>query len=93
MGDLSHLTTTVGRFTTSAQLAKFEAFLEREKTNLGTLHATLSTAVATVRANLEWDEKYMSAFVKRLHEINSASVRIVSAVLTFVTLISLYLVN
>ncbi|KAG5684937.1 hypothetical protein PVAND_014145 [Polypedilum vanderplanki] len=93
LGDLATLTTVVGRFTSKAQVEKFKAFLEKEKDNLGDLHSSLSNALTTVNSNLEWDEKYMTAFIKHLNEINSASVKIFSVILSVVTLISLYLFN
>jgi hypothetical protein len=93
MGNLEMLTTVVGRFTKTAQLTSFVAFLEKEKTNLAELHTSLLSAVATAQANIDWDEEYMAAFIKRLHEINSASTRIFSVVLSVVTLIGLYIFN
>lgn len=87
------LSTVVGRFTTSAQLEKFEAFLTAEEKGLGDLHASLVSAVTTAKNNLEWDDKYMTEFIKHLHEINSATTKLVSLFLSAFTLLSLYMLN
>ncbi|XP_070495806.1 membrane alanyl aminopeptidase [Chironomus tepperi] len=93
IGDLSALTTTVGRFTSEEQLKKFESFLEAEKEGLGSLHASLTNAVNTAKANLEWDDKYMKEFINHLHEISSASIKVISMIVSALTLFTLYLFN
>lgn len=93
MGSLSTLTTAVGRFTEKSQLDKFEAFLEREKSGLGSLHESLSRAVDTIKENLAWNEKYMKEFIDHLHELNSAPVKMISITLAAVALLCLYILN
>lgn len=93
IGDLSALTSTVGRFTSEEQLKKFESFLEAEKDGLGSLHTSLSSAVNTAKANFEWDDKYMKEFINHLHEISSASIKVISMIVSVFTLFTLYLFN
>jgi len=93
IGDLSALSTTVGRFTSEEQLKKFESFLEAEKDGLGSLHASLSNAVNTAKTNFEWNDKYMKEFINHLHEISSASIKVISLIVSAFTLFTLYLFN
>lgn len=93
MSSLGTLTTVVGRFTEQSQLTKFEAFLEREKLGLGNLHDSLSKTLDTAKENLAWNEKYMKEFIDHLHELNSATAKMISLSLAAIALMCLYILN
>lgn len=89
------LSTVAGRFTTQKQFNDYEAFLEKEKTALGDLHASLVTAKEAANSNLEWDKKYLKEFIDHLKEIkkNSASVKVISILVSIISLAVLFVFN
>lgn len=91
--NLGTLSTVVGRFTEQSQLTKFEDFLEKEKSGLGELHTSLSSAVDVAKENLAWDEKHMKEFIGHLYELNSAPMKMISISLAAIALVCLYILN
>lgn len=88
------MTTVAGRFTTKEQFDKYAAFLAANVTDLGTAHASLSASLTSARKNLEWDDQYMKEFMEYLTKLkNSAPIKAISILLSFVSVVTLYIFN
>lgn len=95
MGNLNTLETVAGRFTTNDQFSKYQTWLEAQKTNLGDSYDSLSKSMATAKAtNLAWDDKYMKEFMEHLSTLkSSAPVKVISILISAISLVVLYLFN
>jgi hypothetical protein len=93
LGNWNVLTTIAGRFTTPEQVKMFTDFIQQNKIYLVSALDSLNSAADAANANLEWDDKYMSEFIKHLHKLNSATAKAISVVLGMFSLLFLYLFN
>lgn len=94
MGGLGFLSTVVGRFTTQRQIELFEEYIRNNEVDLTKEVESLRKAVATARANLQWDEEYTPAIVAHLNKLkNSSGIKSISGVITVGAFILLHILK
>lgn len=93
MGSLSTLTSVAGRFTTEAQFTAYENFLKSQETALGAdVFKSLNTGLSDAKKLMEWDAKYMKAFMDHLENLkSSASGKAISILIAMISLAALYI--
>ncbi|CRK90924.1 CLUMA_CG004613, isoform A [Clunio marinus] len=82
---LATLTTVAGRFTKVEQFDTYQTFLDGIQTELDSSFDSLQKSLNDLRANLDWDEKYMKDFLEAISSAPMTVFSIIVSVLSFTT--------